>query len=51
MVRPRIHCPSCKSSQAYIRIKTGDVVCPKCGYAGPLKANAPAPKQRDQHVA
>lgn len=31
MVKPRIRCPSCGSSQAYIRIRTAQIVCPECG--------------------
>lgn len=31
MAKPKIRCPSCGSSQAYIRIRTAQIVCPECG--------------------
>jgi ribosomal protein L37AE/L43A len=30
-MKPKIRCPNCGSSQAYIRIKTGQIVCHQCG--------------------
>lgn len=31
MKKPKIRCPSCGSSQAYLRLRTGQIVCPECG--------------------
>lgn len=42
MNKPKVRCPACGSSQAYIRIKTGQIVCPECGEVT-LKKEIPPP--------
>lgn len=31
MKKAKIRCPNCGSSQAYLRLKTGQIVCNRCG--------------------
>jgi uncharacterized Zn finger protein (UPF0148 family) len=42
MRKPKIRCPSCGSSQAYIRIRTGQICCPECATITPKKESSEA---------
>lgn len=39
MTKPKIRCPSCGSSQAYLRRSTGQIACPECGDVTPFKGS------------
>lgn len=44
MKKAKVRCPNCGSSQAYIRLRTGQIVCPECGDITPRKAKEPVLK-------
>lgn len=45
MRKPKIRCPSCGSSQAYIRLRTHQIVCPECGDVTPKRLAPPEEKK------
>ncbi len=44
MKKAKIRCPMCGSSQAYIRIKTGQIVCNSCGEVSLIRKPVELPK-------
>jgi len=48
--KPKIRCPHCGSSQAYIRIKSHQIVCPECGEVSEQKAQIEAIIQKAKGV-
>jgi transcription initiation factor TFIIIB Brf1 subunit/transcription initiation factor TFIIB len=47
MSKPKVRCPNCGSSQAYIRIKSGQIVCTDCGTITPKKGEHLLPANQE----